>query len=521
MPVQPKSRRARMLRALLYIVGLPAVVVICFYAEEDARGKGDWNAFKQKWEAKGENFDRASFIPAAVPDNKNFALTPIVYSTYGYILTRDGKVIPEDKRDRNFVDGLKLEWDWLEAEHQPTNGIGDWTKGTLSDLKPWQAYYRDLAAKTNLFPVPSESKTPAKDVLLAISIYDDPIEELRQASLLPYSRFPLTYDAENPEEIYLPHLARLKRCSTFLQFRSIAELQNAESQKSLEDIKLSLRLAAVIRSEPFLISHLVRVAMAETALQPVYEGLAHHQWSDAQLAELHSELAKFDFVVDYQFNMRAETVFLQQGLFNYLRHNQDRLLDLKLGTLDYDPIPHFHWVKKCGRLIPSGWLYQNQTRCADMTFQYFVPIADTNRQTISPSLADAASAAFAAETQNLTPYTVLERILARPLDGAARRFAHAQGSLNLAQTAIELEQFRLATGNYPESLDDLKSQHLRVPPNDVINGLPLHYSHTNETFLLYSVGWNETDDGGKIGVKRHQPTPDPALGDWVWKYPTL
>ena len=70
------SRWGKILRGLFYVIGLPALAIICFYAEEDARGKGNWNAFKHEWEAKGENFDTSSYIPKAVPDDKNFALTP-------------------------------------------------------------------------------------------------------------------------------------------------------------------------------------------------------------------------------------------------------------------------------------------------------------------------------------------------------------------------------------------------------------------------------------------------------------
>jgi hypothetical protein len=33
-------------------------------------------------------------------------------------------------------------------------------------------------------------------------------------------------------------------------------------------------------------------------------------------------------------------------------------------------------------------------------------------------------------------------------------------------------------------------------------------------FLLYSVGWNETDDGGTAGT-----LADVKKGDWVWPYP--
>ena len=89
-----------------------------------------------------------------------------------------------------------------------------------------------------------------------------------------------------PAAILLPHLAALKRCAQALQLRAIAELQNDQQEKALADVKLVLQLTDKIRTEPFLISHLVRIAMLQITLQPVWEGLAEHQWSEAQLVAL-------------------------------------------------------------------------------------------------------------------------------------------------------------------------------------------------------------------------------------------
>ena len=197
-----------------------------------------------------------------------------------------------------------------------TNGHGNWQKSTLTDLKPWQDYYRSLAAKTNLFPIAPQPQTPAQDVLLALSKYDSTIEELRQASLLPYSRFPVYSDAEHPFDMLLPHLAALKSCAQVLELRAIAELQNDQSDKALADVKLSLRLADSIRTEPYLISHLVRIAILQITLQPVYEGLAEHKWSDAQLAELDSELAKLDFLGGLQ-TVHARRSAFQASVIDY------------------------------------------------------------------------------------------------------------------------------------------------------------------------------------------------------------
>src|ERR1035441_3959925 len=54
-----------------------ATLIALFYAEEDWRGKHDWEKFKHAWGAKGEKFDYAGIIPKPVPDDQNFALAPI------------------------------------------------------------------------------------------------------------------------------------------------------------------------------------------------------------------------------------------------------------------------------------------------------------------------------------------------------------------------------------------------------------------------------------------------------------
>jgi hypothetical protein len=163
--------------------------------------------------------------------------------------------------------------------------------GKTTDLKSWQEYYRQAALQTNLFAVPSQSRTPAEDVLLALSKYDSAIEELRQASQRPYARFPLSYDTGFDGSL-LDHFSAVKRCIQVLQLRTAAELQLGQTGQALADTKLMIRLTDALRTEPFLISQLVRIACASITLQPIWEGLAQHKWSDSQLAELGEALAK-------------------------------------------------------------------------------------------------------------------------------------------------------------------------------------------------------------------------------------
>src|SRR5260370_13575022 len=79
----------QLLLGLACLAGLIGV----FYAEEDIRGRLAWGQFKAQWQAKGEEFDVAAFIPPPVPDDRNFAMTPVVSTTYGQFLDRNGHPI--------------------------------------------------------------------------------------------------------------------------------------------------------------------------------------------------------------------------------------------------------------------------------------------------------------------------------------------------------------------------------------------------------------------------------------------
>jgi hypothetical protein len=116
-----------------------------------------------------------------------------------------------------------------------------------------------------------------------------------------------------------------------------------------------------------------------------------------------------------------------------------------------------------------------------------------------------------------TPYNIFARLLFPAFQKAALRFARLQTSSDMASVACALERYRLAHGDYPGTLDALAPKFMDKVPHDIINGQPLHYRRTDDgRFVLYSVGWNEKDDGGTVVVKK-SGTPDIEQGDWVWQ----
>jgi hypothetical protein len=66
-------------------------------------------------------------------------------------------------------------------------------------------------------------------------------------------------------------------------------------------------------------------------------------------------------------------------------------------------------------------------------------------------------------------------------------------------TTLALIRFKLSSGDYPESLEDLVTAgYLKSLPMDPFSEQPLVYKKTDNGFMLYSVGFNFKDDGGQV-----------------------
>jgi hypothetical protein len=491
----PKDKKGwRILRRILIGLAALATLIAIFYTEEDWRGKRTWENYKREWEAKGEKFDWQAFVPPSVPDDQNFFCAPIFTNML------NGKIVMNPYHS----DGSP---NW-HAENNQTGYLGGEGRASLMDLKAFQASYRNPtnASLAKEFPVAPQPQTPAKDVLFALSKFDSAIEELRQASQRPYANVPLNYeDGFNSASLLLPILAELKRCTQVLQLRADAELADGQNAKALADVKLMLYLNDSLRSSPFLISHLVRMAIVAIDLQPIWEGLAEHKWSDEQLAALEAELAKVDFLADYGFIRRGERAFAIKSIENQ-RRTREMISFTDVGD-----------VTNKLTFMPSAYFYQNELAIARMQQQWLLPLVDTNSRVISPAALQRADNTVQAERKHYFPYPVQAMRLFPAISRAVIKFAAIQSSIDLARVACALERYRLAHSEYPETLNALVPQFIEKLPHDIINGQPLHYHRTDDgKFLLYSVGWNETDDGGQVVLKPNG-SQDREKGDWVWK----
>jgi len=489
-------------------------LVALFYAVENWRGKRAWDRCRRELEAQGEKLDFRAFIPPPVPDDQNFAAAPI----FAHLFDRPPPGVPEESGAGPDARLRRIRVDLQDAQGKKAPRFGLMDSGSLIDLAQWQQF---LAGNTN-YPQPGAPQSAARDVLLALSGFDTELAELEQAAARPKCRWPVDYTLPNPIAIRLPHLTRLRDLAHVPLLRAAAHLETAQSVKALADLKLMLRLADSLDGEPFLISFLVRRRLVADMVAGVREGLVRHAWTEAQLGEIERHLAGVDLLIAHQAAMRGERT-MSLACVDYVRRSSraDKLREFFDTQGDLGEAI----LASC---MPSGWYYRNQATIARAYQQHILPGVDPAARRVFPKTLAAAEADVRERAEG--PLARLQAIRIRlfadlllpAIAPAALKTAQTQTWVDQARLAGALERYRLANGQFPDTLEGLVPRFIDKLPQDLVSGEPMKYRRDADGgYVLYAVGWNGEDEGGQVARPRGQSkSPDPTQGDWVWTCPS-
>ena len=96
------------------------------------------------------------------------------------------------------------------------------------------------------------------------------------------------------------------------------------------------------------------------------------------------------------------------------------------------------------------------------------------------------------------------------------KISQAQTALNQANIVAALERYRLKNNKYPKKLSALKPDYISEIPGDLFHEKDLIYQSNQEnSFTIYSRGFNEKDDGGKFYIQNNKINFS-SKGDWPW-----
>jgi len=352
----------------------------------------------------------------------------------------------------------------------------------------------------------------ASEYLAATDVLEADFDLLRQALTRPYSR--MDGDYEHLFAIPIPTFVLVRTVAQTLTQRAQCHLLLGQPEAAWRDLSLVRDLCRVLGPKPeakpvTLVSAMIEVAVTGLYLQGVKDGLRLQAWSEPQLTAIQQQLAQIKLLPIMSAALDSEMVAVC-SIFE--RSSPDEIAKIfSLGKpqatfVDRLRDPYYMFYK----LAPRGWIEQNIASLALRNQEVMETLDVTNHRVMAARI-DAFALREGNREKRSSPYTWMAAVAIPNFAKAMQVVARNETRAHQALVACALERDRLATGRFPESLDKLVPQYVDKLPTDLFSGKSLCYRPTTEgSYVLYSIGWNESDDGGIPGKENQE-------GDWVWR----
>lgn len=452
------------LRRWFFCAAAVVTLIALFYAEEDWRGKRAWEQTKRDLDAKGFVLDWDKYIPPPVPDDQNFFKAPKMQE---WFVTTPGEAVQQ--RHTNSLIAL-------------STNRNTWSVGSATNTIVTEAQARDYLAWSDQF-VPQ-------------------FNLIREALKRPYAR--MDGDYSDIFVVPFPNFVVVREVARILSERTHCYLVLNQPDKALIEITLVHDMSHMLQGAPTgkpmtLVGAMINVAVTGLYVNTIGEGLKLRVWQEPQLAALQEQLNEV-------------------RLLRYVAEAFHDEPAATCRTLETEPLAKI--ISSANRatnffsIAPRGWFYQNLANVAQFMGAPAGSI-DLTHDSVLPAVCNENDKRLEAFLSRGSPFKILAAIIVSNFRKAIMTTGRNQNLVNQALVACALERYHLAHGQYPESLDSLVPQFIDELPHDVINGGEPKYRKTDNSFVLYSIGWNEKDDGGTSALNKDGST-DWENGDWVW-----
>lgn len=311
---------------------------------------------------------------------------------------------------------------------------------------------------------------------------------IRVAAAMPECRFPLDYGSPEPIAMLLPHLAEQRQFARLLQLSSRVNLADGRADAAADDIAALYGVARSLDREPVLVSSLVRTAILSIAAEETQNLLDKAEPSEAALARL---AAAMPAPGDRSALTAAFVGERAAGLaiFGQIRRGEPLQADCGSEFRLFNNLPMV-WM---GR----GWLMYDGQVYIDVMGE-FVRLAKMPSHRSAEGLR-----ALQSRFRQNAPWThPLTSLLLPTLARVHSLFDRAVARTDAARAAVALRRHKLAAGSYPARLEDLPAALLPGGvPDDPFSGKGLRYKTDGKGFVVWSVGENTTDEGGRHGFE--------------------
>jgi competence protein ComGC len=331
--------------------------------------------------------------------------------------------------------------------------------------------------------------------------------EARKLKDMPEGGFAIEM-AENPFALNLNYLQETRAVANLLLCDAVLRAHHDEREGAAESSQAILNMAHALKDQPFLIAQLIRIAEQAIALGALEWTLGQGTVSEPNLAKLQG-LLEADAAADGLHQaMRGERAGGHQ-IYESLRAGKTSFAEM-FGTTGFRVSPGERVLDAFPGLVLNGYpeylrMMNEQVRASKLK--------DTERMEAFEKLEQQARQHRARGIRGNLLISWIMPATTKMAEAAQR----SQAQVRCAIAALAAERYRLKHNNtWPRGLDDLvKEGLLKEVPKDPYDGQPLRLKRTPTGIVVYSVGYDKVDNGGKLD-RANLRTPGTDIGFELW-----
>lgn len=337
-------------------------------------------------------------------------------------------------------------------------------------------------------PFPSQPWSQRATAEQLLSSYRASLDSIHEAARRGgRAHFPVRF-AEGAN-MPLPHADRLRAATRLLALESAVAAHRGQPDAAVDSVVAMFAAARSIEQEPVLVVQLVRMAMSAMARARVNWLLSAADLDDAQLARLDAELSASEYGKPVRRALAGERAIGIQGFANPVQ---------TLIGMGMDAREASHFPKSAEDEPMYLQIMSEMIAVFDKT---------------GPARTQAAKAAEGRLQQLASSRSTRQRyplalLIAPAVSACAEAAGRNEAERDATRAAVAIERFYRSAGRLPAKLDELAPRFLTSPPVDPCDGLPLRYRVEPTEYLVYSVGPDAVDNGGR-------PAPPGQGGDAV------
>ena len=321
----------------------------------------------------------------------------------------------------------------------------------------------------------------------------------RRMVALPRGRHELEFKL-NPLNTLLRDQNDLRKVAALFAYEMRYRANQDEVSEAVRAGRACVCVARSLYDEPTMISTLIRISIVHIGISGVERSLALGESNDVELAALGKLLADEEKQDLYLAGVRAERAMM------YLLYK--RTASGEIPTDAFAAVLHKDdWSDLDKNFGGDKRKIRRQIPQLLRMFNRAVEIARL------PSHEQAAAeAALAAEME---PYPDLTAHLAgvQKVGAACRREAAQVAAM---RGLIAVERYRMKHKKWPAKLADVAPEFLKAVPTDPFDGKALKMAKVADGVVVYSVGFDGVDDGGKLNRDRPTDTEGVDFGFQLW-----